>query len=337
MAAGHCRIDHHRDHYRTRADGRADCGLRASPFAVGNAVAGGEILARAGENALKRLPGLEVSAGLQISRTVYAGMRNQALGEVLGWYQCLIREAVTAQGGPDLAARLDSIDLTFLELSTQFDMAESASSESSAAFNARLTELSTYQRPADAFVISPATFAQYVAGVNPSATWIRVESIEVWGTASAGAVSVSACGGVVRKAISDGGSALQRGMGSMQAGLVNFLDPQRNPRVGLTALLRPFAANPATIQGIPPTSFRGCAQGLAQQAAVVTPPGKRPVTSPEAGSPPVALPPTPTPTPMPMPTMRQTAQTLSVAPFEPGVGQTGSELVAMVAAEALRP
>lgn len=239
------------------------------PLSVGNAVAGAEILARAGEEAIKGLPQIQLRTGAEIVRSSYAGMRNQAMSTVLGWYQCRIVERVTAEGGANLPERLTAIGNTFFELSLLLDEAENASSDYANFTAFQQQRLVPYQRSATAFTLPQATFNSYFSDINPSATWISTSTKTVWITGSVNSVSVIACGGVVRKAISDGGSAIQAGLGAIQANLGNYLNPVVQARIGLAGLVRPFAANPATVTGEPSATFQGCALAIANAAPPV--------------------------------------------------------------------
>lgn len=236
------------------------CG--APPYSVGIAVAGGQVLAHVGEDAIKALPELSLRAGGEVARSAYAGMRNQAVGEVLQWYRCRLEHNLRTDGGEDTEKKVSALYDTFGDIETQIILAEAASGSGFDSFQQYINSLADVERSRSGLTLAPATFDRYFADVDPERTWIKTTTVRGWIEGGASGVTISACGGIVRAAISDGSSSLQASLARLKSGLRNYLDPGRQPRIGLLGMLAGFAGNPVNLTPAQAQTFQGCATAV---------------------------------------------------------------------------
>jgi hypothetical protein len=231
---------------------------------VGVAVAGGEILASVGEDTIKGVPAGNISAGAELARSAYAGMRNQAMSLVLEWYQCRLEHSIRVDGGADVEDRVGAMRAAIVEVDSQLILAQAASERSFADFTGFINGLGTTGRPPEAYTLAPAKFDQYFADVDAQQTWIRTTTVRGWITGGPRGVRITACGGIIMAALSDGGSSIQASVSGVQAALKNYFTASMTPRVGLLQMARGYAASPVSLTPTEAGTFQGCAASLLQ-------------------------------------------------------------------------
>jgi hypothetical protein len=236
------------------------CGT--APLSIGVAVAGGEILVSAGEETIKGLPGLELRAGGEVARSAFAGMRNQAMTSVIGWYECRLIHNIRVDGGPDAEARVGALRAAMADINSQLMLAQAARESSFSDYQSYVQSLSTLQRPPAPFLVPPGTFDRYFADTKPNDVWIRTRTIRGWIEGGTSGVKVTACGGVIMAALSDGSSSIQASLASIQSSLKNYFDGAIPPRVGLLGALSGYASNPVSLTTAEARTFEGCAAAM---------------------------------------------------------------------------
>jgi hypothetical protein len=236
------------------------CGT--APLSIGVAVAGGEVLVSTGENSIKSLPGLELRAGGEVARSAFAGMRNQAMTTVLGWYECRLAHNIRVDGGPNAEARVGALRTALSHLNRELMLAQAARESSFADYRDHIRSLDTLERPTNPFLITPGTFDRYFADTNPEALWGRTSTLRGWVEGGTSGVKVTACGGIVMAALSDGGSSIQRSLTSLQSSLKNYFDGAVSPDVGVLGALTGYASNPVSLTPAENRTFEGCAAAM---------------------------------------------------------------------------
>jgi hypothetical protein len=279
----------------------SEAGCGQPPFAVGNRVIGGEVLAQIADREIRGVPNLSARAGAEVMRSAYAGIANQALVRLLGWYQtCKLEPHLRSQNPADLDRQLADLAAAFDELTGVIADTSNASTGTPTEFRDYTRDLRRARRAPGAFTLAPAQFDQIMRGLDPEALWIRETTLQGWIGVDLEAVTISACGGVVRAAISDGGSSLQAALGDVQPILRLYFDPQRHPSTAYLRLANHMSGNPFSRQTREPPSFRGCTAALAAETAGqsssqprATTAGSEPTTAPPVSQTPPTGPTTP--------------------------------------------
>lgn len=242
------------------------------PYSVADQIKGGELAAKFGAAALSKLakvPEIEAKGGLQIVKSAYAGVTSQAMSSVLEAYGCRINAYLDKTAPTDKVAKVEAVENAIARLELEMAGIQSAAEEGSAALKAIKDEyLANDKRAANAPVLDFAITSAALADVDPTALFISTTVKEGWLGLKVGPyVDVSACGGVVEAAISDGSSSLQKSLSEAKAILINYLDPKKPPYIGLSKLFVSVAVSPIKKATADNVSFKGCSAGIAAKPA----------------------------------------------------------------------
>ncbi len=235
------------------------------PYTVGEQVESVELSARFGGSALNelvKLPNLRAYGGQKTVRSAFAGMRQQAMNAVMRVYGCMIAEELAKQAPDDLDeqvmqlnAGLTSLRLQMAILAGWADFSASEKFEISERIGARTT------RESDAGTIDPAILDAAIGGLRTDELFISVVTRQRWlGLDFAGVIDVQGCETIVRAAISDGSSSLQRSLADVQQILLNHLDAGVAPNVALSELALTMADNPAGQTTVSNAALTSCTQ-----------------------------------------------------------------------------
>lgn len=296
------------------------------PYIVGEQLSGGELSARFGLAAIKRLsklPNLEARAGREVLRTAYAGVSSQAMAAVLDAYGCRIRAYLARTGAADAAAKMTAVEAAIAQLKGHMAVVQNAAQQPAPALGeVQQTLFAMTQRPDGAPTVDRAVLSAALADVDPERLFLSVEERRRWAGLQFGPiVDVSACGGVIKAAISDGGSSLQRGLADVKVILINYLDKNTSPIVALSQLFVDASATPPmTTAAINATSFRNCSADVARHPVPAEAPiaAVTPVAPTATASPSPTSSPSPTPSPSPAASPTPSASPTPVAALRVG-------------------
>ncbi len=243
------------------------------PYSVGEAATGGEIAARFDAsvlNGLLKLPNVTARTGYEVVKTAYAGMSSQAMSAVFAAWQCRISAYIDGSKAVDADAKKAAVRKAITQLNIHMAVIQNAaglSTDSLDALGDKFLNMET--RSESAPVLDAAITQAALASIDPNALFIDKITKSYWLTLNVGAkTGVSACGGVVKAAISDGGSALQASLASTKSILIDYLDPTLPPAVALSNLLVAASVSPIKPSVSPGSTFKNCTEGLlAQQRA----------------------------------------------------------------------
>lgn len=257
------------------SDAEKQCG--PFPYSVEWQVTGGEIAAkfRAGALAgLRSLPAIEGRAGGEIVRTAYAGMANQAMEVVLVQYGCRIKAYMVLSGTPDAELKGFVVDRAVALLSGEMGSIQNAAlkptGDDLTKFKVQYAKM--MKREPDEPTLDSAILLGALKRYNPNTLFISQTSAQIWGSVEVGsALAVTACGGVVRAAISDGTSALQSSLARVQSILSNYLNSSVPPYASLLSLYNTLAVVPGTDATAAKFSFKDCSKEMVMEPTVIPP------------------------------------------------------------------
>lgn len=236
------------------------------PYTVGTALQGAEIAARLGAGALDRLaklPDLSGVAGVEVVKTAYAGMSSQAMSEVFDALGCRVKVFIK-DSDTDAEKKRAAVTMAIARLNGELAYVQGANAAGFEALAALKEQYLNAVRLDTAPVLDSAITSAALASIDTNKLFLDVATKKFWGGLNFGAVGIQACGGVVRAAIADGGSALQVSLASTRDILINYLDPNVPPVVALAKLMvvagtPAFKPTPATV-----STFMDCSKDLAQ-------------------------------------------------------------------------
>lgn len=273
----------------------------AIPYTIGDAVKGKEIAVSLETGALKKLakiPNIEAAAGKEVVRTAYAGMTNQAMEQVWLAYACRIQNHLKKTNDPAAAAKVQAVEGALAELNGHMAVMQAGSDEGAAGMMELMKVINGFNtRPEGAPTLDFTIATAALADVDPSALFLVKTTKEYWtGVQVSGVLNVNACGGVVRAALSDGGSSLQVALASSKQILINYLDPNKQQKIALLSLLNNVTTKPTVVTVPNTTTFKGCATQAANTPPQPSTPPTTPTTTPTNTSPAPTTPRTTTPT-----------------------------------------
>lgn len=270
------------------------------PYAIGETLSGGEMEARLANGALSKLaklPNIGARGGYEVVKTAYAGVSSQAMAAVLAAYGCRVKRYMQTTGTVDATEKSKAIDKAVSWLTAELAQIQTASEQGSDAIKEmKVDYLNTETRPDRAPVLDFAITSAALADIDPNTLFINKSEIRKWLSLDiATYASVSACGGVIKAAISDGGSSLQRALANAKSIFINYLDPEQPPYIALSSLLVSAAASPPKRDSYPSVgSFKGCTDGVKHEQQ------KTLTTALQAPAPEVAPVPAPASAPKPL-------------------------------------
>ncbi|MNX17055.1 hypothetical protein D3C86_469310 [compost metagenome] len=239
------------------------------PYAVGDALKGGEVAGRLGAGALGKLlklPEISGVTGGEIVKTAYAGMNSQAMSDVFDVLGCRVK-AFIKDSDTDAEKKRAAVTMAVAHLNGEMAFIQSAYSSGPDAVGALKAQYFNASRADGAPVLNPAITSEALRSIDTDKLFINVETRKWWGGLDFGSnVSIQACSGVVRAAISDGGSSLQQSLAATRDILTNYLDPDLPPVVALSKLMLvtvspTFKPAPAFV-----STFKDCTKDLTQAA-----------------------------------------------------------------------
>lgn len=240
------------------------------PYVVGEAMSGGEMAVRFSNSALSKLaklPNVGARGGYEVVKTAYAGVSSQAMVAVFEAYGCRVKKFMSAKGAVDVAEKARAVDKAIAMLSIELARIQVASEQGLDAINELKADyIDAENRSERAPVLDSAITNAALADVDTGKLFIGQEQRRRWMSLDVASVaSVSACGGVVKAAISDGGSTLQRALGNTKTIFINFLNPDVPPYVALASLLNSASASPPKKDSYAGYgSFQGCTEGVSK-------------------------------------------------------------------------
>ena len=243
---------------------------KAIPYSVGDALKGGEVAGSLGAGALGKLlklPDISGHAGVEIVKTAYAGMNSQAMSDVFDVLGCRVK-AFIKDTDRDAEKKRAAVTMAVARLNGEMAFIQSALAAGPDAVGALKEQYLDASRADTAPVLDSAITSEALRSIDTDKLFINVETKKWWGGLDFGAnISVQACGGVVKAAISDGGSALQQSLAATRDILTNYLDPNLPPVVALSKLMLvtvspTFKPAPALV-----STFKDCTKDLIQAAA----------------------------------------------------------------------
>jgi hypothetical protein len=247
------------------------------PYVVGEALSGGEMAVRFSSGALgklAKLPDIGVRGGYEVVKTAYAGVSSQAMVAVFEAYGCRVKNFMRAKGATDVEEKARAVDKAIAMLSIELARIQVASEQGLGAINELKADyIDADTRSERAPVLNAVIINASLADVDPDKLFISQETKKKWASLDvASYASISACGGVVKAAISDGGSTLQRALGNTKSIFINYLNSDVPPYVALASLLNSASANPSKKESYANYgSFKGCTDGVSkvQQDALI--------------------------------------------------------------------
>lgn len=292
----------------------------AIPYVVGEQMTDAQLSARFSLGAIKGLagvPDIQARAGRQVIRSAYAGVVSQAMSAVLDAYRCKIKAHIEAQNVPDGAAKLAQVDDAIAAIRFEIAVIQNAAAQPAPALSdIQQAYLARTSRPPTMPAVDRALLDAALADLDPEALFIRSELRQKWAGLHFGSIAnVSACGGVVKAAISDGGSLLQRALADVKPILINYLDKNVRPITPLAQALVAASATPyPTAAALNATNFRACSVDVAAH-----PPAPEPSASATATpAPSASAAPTPGPTVSPVPAPSPSGSPSPASPPTPG-------------------
>lgn len=265
------------------------------PYSIGDKVKGFELAGRFSLGALsklKGLPNITLRGGKEVVQTAYAGMTQQAMATVFDAYACRISEYLKAKGDPDADKKVSAVNDAIADLQGEMGAIQKVAAPGApiADFLDLKNDYKTRVRGAEDPVLDRAVVNAALADIDSEKLFINVTLKQYWGGLDIpGAIALKGCGGVVKAAISDGGSSLQRSLADAKFVLANYLDPATKLKIALGRLMNDIAAQP-TISPIADATFKGCTTEIAAQVAPPAPPAPPAVVAPGVTSgPPISI------------------------------------------------
>lgn len=275
------------------ADAASDANKQCDPFpySIGWQVTGGEVAAKFGAGAvrgLRQLPAIDIRGGGEIVRTAYAGMANQAMEAVLVQYGCRIKAYMTLSGAPDAELKAFVVDRAVALLTGEMGSIQSAALKptNDDLLKIKLQYATAMKREEGEPTLDSAVLLGALSRYNPNTLFISQTTAKFWGSADVGAaLAVTACGGVVRAAISDGTSSMQSSLSRVQSILSNYLNGSVPPYASLLTLFNSLAVVPGTDATAAKFSFKDCSKEIAAQpkdSVVIAPAASAPASAASA-------------------------------------------------------
>jgi hypothetical protein len=238
------------------------------PYQVGVAVKGAEVAANFSAAAIKKLaslPDFSARAGVEVVKPAYAGMVAQAMSDVFDALGCRVTTFIK-DTDVDAEKKREAVRLGIARLNGELSIVQAAYGGGLPGVMMLVDRNVAAARADGAPVLDPAIISAALRSIDTDALFIKEVTTTFWGSLDYGKyASVSACGGLVKAAISDGGSAMQKALASTRDILVNYLDPNTALVVSLGKLM--VAGAPITANPLPAATFKGCTQALNQLTA----------------------------------------------------------------------
>ncbi|QQN74414.1 hypothetical protein [Croceicoccus sp. YJ47] len=246
---------------------RQNCG--AIPYSAGEALSEVELTGRLGGNVLDKLvdlPDLTVFGGQRVTRSAFAGLRQQAMGAVLDAYACRISAEIRARGGESEQEQLRLLGAAVANLNLEISTLAGLPDED---FRTRLAAKDYYQeqttrKPTDP-TIDRAIVDAALNGLDTNKLFINITERQRWlGLNFAGVAELQGCQTIIKAALSDGSSSLQRSLADLRSILTNYLDANIAPVVSLAVLANTLSGNPAGATAVSSSSLSACAAAVQQ-------------------------------------------------------------------------
>lgn len=234
------------------------------PYSVGEAVNSLELSGRIGLSAIDALagvPDVEGAGGRRVIRTAYAGMRHQAMSAVFDSLGCRIIAHLRQQNSPDAQDKILQVQNAIASLQMQMGNIQGAIDEGFAARTELTNAYAASQRISGAPTLEATITSAALSDIDPEQLFINQTIRERWGNLSFGEiVSVGGCQVVVRAALSDGTSSLQRSLADTKSILISYLDPNIPQSISFAKLYSTLSGNPTGGSAVSSATLRSCAQ-----------------------------------------------------------------------------
>lgn len=246
---------------------REQCG--SIPYSAGEAVSEVELTGRLGGHVLDKLadlPDLTVFGGQRVTRSAFAGLRQQAMGAVLDAYACRIAAEIRSRGGDSEQEQLRLLGAAVANLNLEMSTLAGLPDED---FRTRLYAKGYYQeqttrKPTDP-TIDRAIVDAALKGLDTNKLFINTMERQRWlGLKFAGVAEVQGCETIIKAALSDGSSSLQRSLADLKSILTNYLDANIAPVVSLAVLANTLSGNAAGETAVSSSSLSACAAAAKQ-------------------------------------------------------------------------